>query len=86
VAFRVAPLTRWDAMDMMEDIRAKKILGEFRGQPPVDREVLADILIAVGEIGMKFDDVAEIDINPLKIMNGKPIAVDALVVLGNGSK
>jgi len=86
VAFRVAPLTRWDAMDMMDDIRAKKILAEFRGQPAVDREVLADILMAIGEIGMKFDDVAEIDINPLKIMNGKPVAVDALVVLGNGSK
>jgi acetyl-CoA synthetase (ADP-forming) len=83
VAFRVAPLTRWDAMDMMKDFRAHKILDAFRGQPPVDREILADILIAIGTIGMEQDKVREIDINPLKILDGKPIAVDALVVLDN---
>ena len=81
-SFRVAPLTRWDAMDMMEDIRGKKILEAFRGKPAVDREVLADILMAVGQIGMDHDSVKEIDINPLKLVNGKPVAVDALVVLG----
>lgn len=82
VAFRVAPLTKWDAMDMMKDFRAHKILDEFRGQPAVDREVLADILIAIGNIGMEQDKVKEIDINPMKITaDGKPIAVDALVVL-----
>lgn len=81
VTFRVAPLTRWDAMDAMDDIRGKKILEAFRGKPAVDREVLADILIAVGKIGLDHDQVSEIDINPLKILNGKPIAVDALVVL-----
>ena len=81
VTFRVAPLTRWDAMDAMDDIRGKKILDAFRGKPPVDREVLADILIAVGKIGLDHDQVNEIDINPLKVLDGKPIAVDALVVL-----
>ena len=81
VTFRVAPLTRWDAMDAMDDIRGKKILDAFRGKPAVDREALADILIAVGKIGLDHDSVNEIDINPLKILNGKPIAVDALVVL-----
>ncbi|MBW2061636.1 MAG: acetate--CoA ligase family protein [Deltaproteobacteria bacterium] len=83
VSFRVAPLTRWDAMDMMEDFRAKKILDAFRGQPPVDREALADILIAIGNIGMELEKVREIDINPMKILDDKPIAVDALVVLDN---
>jgi acetyl-CoA synthetase (ADP-forming) len=81
-SFRVAPLTRWDAMDMMEDIRGKKILESFRGKPAVDRELLADILMAVGQIGMDNENVKEIDINPLKLINGKPVAVDALVVLG----
>jgi succinyl-CoA synthetase beta subunit len=80
-SFRVAPLTRWDAMDMMDDIRGKKILDALRGKPAVDREVLADILIAVGNIGMENDQVSEIDINPLKLVDDKPVAVDALVVL-----
>ena len=81
VAFRVAPLSDWDAKDMMEDIQAKKILEAFRGKPAVDRDALAKILIAVGQIGMEIEQVKEIDINPLKILDGKPIAVDALVVL-----
>ncbi|UCE54187.1 MAG: acetate--CoA ligase family protein [Desulfobacterales bacterium] len=80
VAFRVAPLTRWDAMDMMNDIKGKKILEAFRGKPAVDREALADILLAVGQIGLDHDKVHEIDINPLKLIDGKPVAVDALVV------
>ena len=82
VAFRVAPLTRWDAMDMMNEIKGKKILDAFRGKPAVDREALADILLAVGQIGLDHEQVHEIDINPLKFIGGKPVAVDALVVFG----
>ena len=84
IAFRVAPLTKLDAMEMMEDIRAKKILGPVRGKAPVDREVLANILITLGKIGLENDAIKEIDINPLKVIDGKPVAVDALVVLGGG--
>jgi acetyl-CoA synthetase (ADP-forming) len=83
VSFRVAPLTQWDAEDMMEEIRAKKILGAFRGKPAVDKKIMADVLIAIGKIGLEYEAVKEIDINPMKILNGKPIAVDALVVLNN---
>ncbi len=83
VAFRVTPLSRWDAKDMMNDIRGKKMLDAFRGKPEVDREVLADILLAVGKIGEDHESVHEIDINPLKMINGKPVAVDALVVLNS---
>ena len=83
VSIRIAPLERRDAMDMMEDIRGRKILDAFRGNPPIDREALADILLAVGRIGLEHEDISEIDINPLKLSNGKPIAVDALVVLAD---
>jgi len=83
ISFRVAPLERIDAMEMMDDIRGKKILGPVRRKPAVDRDVLADILIALGQIGLDNEKIKEIDINPLKIVDGKPIAVDALVVLDN---
>jgi len=81
VAIRVAPLSNYDALDMMTSIRAKKILEPFRGQPPVDRNALAKILIALGTIGIENEAVSEIDINPIKLVRGKPRAVDALVVL-----
>jgi len=81
VAIRVAPLSSFDAMDMMTSIRAKKIIDAFRGQPPIDRDALAELLIALGTIGLENDLVSEIDINPIKLVQGKPRAVDALVVL-----
>ncbi len=81
VAIRVAPLNTFDALDMMTSIRANKILDAFRGQPPVDRDALAELLIALGSIGLENDAVSEIDINPIKLVRGKPCAVDALVIL-----
>jgi len=81
VTFRVAPLSNEDALEMIDEIKTKKILGEFRGSPAVDREALAKALVGVGELGMKYDSIAEIDINPLIISGDKPVAVDALVVL-----
>ncbi len=80
-SFRVAPLEKYDALQMMDEIRAKALLEPFRGKPAVDRDALADILIAMGNIGMQYDAVKEIDINPVIISGDKPVAVDALIVL-----
>ncbi len=81
VTFRIAPLKTADALDMMDEIRAKKILDSFRGKPAVDRKALADILVNLGRLGMEQDAIAEIDINPLIIKGDTPVAVDALIVL-----
>lgn len=81
VAFRLAPLTPWDAREMMQEIRSRKIIEPFRGEAAIDVDVLSNTLVALGEIGIQYEDVSEIDINPLKIRaDGKPIAVDALIV------
>jgi len=82
MVFRIAPLEEWDAQEMMEEIRAKKILDPFRGEQAADRDILTKTLIAIGEIGLKHREVAEIDVNPLKIRpDGKPVTVDALIIL-----
>jgi acetyl-CoA synthetase (ADP-forming) len=80
-AFRVAPLEKHDALDMMQEIKSRKILDAVRGLEAVDRELLADILIRVGQIGIENENIKEIDINPVIISKGKPVAVDALVIL-----
>jgi len=79
--FRVAPLQKRDALDMMQEIKAHKILEAVRGLEAVDRQLMADILITVGQIGIENDRIKEIDLNPVIIANGKPVVVDALVVL-----
>jgi acetyl-CoA synthetase (ADP-forming) len=80
-AFRVAPLEKQDAMEMMQDIRGHKILDSVRGMPAADKDMLADMLITVGRIGIENEVIKEIDINPVIIAGDKPVAVDALVVL-----
>ncbi|MFZ5564340.1 MAG: acetate--CoA ligase family protein [Thermodesulfobacteriota bacterium] len=86
VAFRKAPLSRNDAMEMIKDIRGSRVLEPVRGFLPVDREALADILVTVGRIAVNDDRIREIDINPLIVDGSRPVAVDALVVLTAGNK
>ena len=81
VTFRVAPLTKQDALEMIDEIKTKKLLGEFRGSPAVDRNALAKALVGIGDLAIKYEAIAEIDINPLIVCGDKPVAVDALVVL-----
>jgi acyl-CoA synthetase (NDP forming) len=84
VAFAVAPLSRHDALGLLDSINARRLLGAFRGAPAVDREELCDILVALGRMGLDHPEVAEVDINPLLVEAGHPVAVDALVGLGSG--
>jgi acetyl-CoA synthetase (ADP-forming) len=81
VSFRLAPLEKRDTLEMMDEIKAHKILDAIRGMDAVDREMLSEMLINVGRIGMENDKIKEIDINPVIISGSRPIAVDALVVL-----
>ena len=81
ISFRVAPLEKLDAMEMMQEIKGHKILDSIRGMDAADLNILADILIALGRIGLENENIKEIDINPLILSGGKPVAVDALVVL-----
>lgn len=81
VSFRVAPLEKRDAMEIMGEIKAKALLGPFRGEEAVDQQSLADALIALGNIGMELPQVKEIDINPLIVTGSRSVAVDALVIL-----
>lgn len=80
--FRMAPVCRTEAGDMISQLRAKKMLGAFRGQQPADPDVICRCIMGVGRIGMQLPDIAEIDINPLIISgDGRITAVDALIIL-----
>jgi acetate---CoA ligase (ADP-forming) subunit beta len=81
VVFRMAPITKKDAFDMMGEIRSAKILGPVRGMPEVNKDSLSQILINVGKIGLENEQIQEIDINPLIARGSECLAVDALMVL-----
>ena len=81
VSFRVAPVEKKDVLDMMQDIRARKILENIRGLPAADLNSLTDMIITIGKIGLENDMIQEIDLNPVILSESLPIAVDALIVL-----
>jgi acetyl-CoA synthetase (ADP-forming) len=81
VAFRLAPLERRDALEMIGDLRSVGYLGPFRGEPAVDRDRLAAVLLALSDVITRRAEVAAVDVNPLVVVDGAPIGVDALVEL-----
>ncbi|HPD57512.1 MAG TPA: acetate--CoA ligase family protein [Smithellaceae bacterium] len=84
VVFALAPLDKKDARKMIGQIKAQKLLGEFRGEKAPDTEALMKTLMAVSKIGMEIPQIREIDINPLLVTkDGEIAAVDALIVLGD---
>ncbi len=78
VAFRLAPLSRSEASDLIDDLSMQSLLGPFRGEPAVDREALLNVLCVLGDLGSD-QEILSVDLNPLIVTNGVPIAVDALV-------
>jgi succinyl-CoA synthetase beta subunit len=79
VAFVPAPLDALDAAEAIESLRSQALLGAVRGEPPVDREALAAVLLGLGALAAARPDVVSVDVNPLVVSDGRPIAVDALV-------
>jgi hypothetical protein len=78
---RMAPLADADVREMFADIRARKLLEEFRGMPKVKLDKLSQIIQAVGNISLLHPEIAEIDLNPIIISGAMPIVADALMVL-----
>lgn len=81
VTFRIAPLTRRDAADMIRGIRGVALLDGVRGAPPVDFTVLENILLRLSQLALDFPSIAEVDANPVLAFDAGAIAVDARVML-----
>jgi len=67
VAFRVAPFSREEAMEMMREVKSFNLLHGIRGEAPSDLRALADTLLKVSQLVVDFPDIVELDINPLMV-------------------
>jgi acetyltransferase len=85
VAIRPVPITATDAAEMIDELRTTALLGPFRGEPAVDREALAQVLLGLSAAALADERIAAADLNPLIVVDGRPIAVDALVELADPS-
>ncbi|MDQ1382340.1 MAG: hypothetical protein QOJ71_3059 [Actinomycetota bacterium] len=81
VAFRLVPLSERDAEDLLDDLATQKLLEQFRGEPAIDRAAVVATLVGLSRLAEERPDVAAVDLNPLIVVDGKPVAVDALVEL-----
>ncbi len=83
VTFRVAPMTRLQAKQMIEQIRAYKLLTGVRGQAAADLDATVDVLLRISQLVTDFPEIAELDINPLLVRDqGKgAVAVDMRLIL-----
>lgn len=82
--FRMAPVDAIEVEEMAGQLKSAKILDAFRGEQPADRNALYRCVMGAGRIGLEWEEVSEIDINPVLISaDGQVKAVDALIVLRN---
>lgn len=84
VAFRVAPLTRQDAMDMIQATRAGKLLSGFRGKPVVLLDGIIDAMLRLSQLALDFNVIEEIEVNPLLVLpSGDTLALDGRVIFAH---
>lgn len=85
VSFRICPITRRDAGEMLDELKGAALLRGARGRKPVSRTAIVDVLLKVGGDGgllmMHAQDIAEADINPVVVSEYGAVAVDARFVL-----
>ena len=81
VVFRLIPLNQQDIFEMVSELKGKDLFRGYRGSKPLNMEALAEWLIRLGWLAMKFEKIQEIDVNPLLIVEGEPVAVDATIIL-----
>ncbi len=79
VAFRLVPISAIDAEEMIDDLATQRLLEEFRGEPALDRQALIDALVGLAAVGEQEAGIRSADLNPLILVDGKPVAVDALL-------
>ncbi len=79
IAIRLAPIAPVDAEDMIADLATQALLGPFRGEPEVDRARLVDVLVGLSNAADAHPEIVAADLNPLVVVEGTPVAVDALV-------
>ena len=85
VAFRICPVERVDAIEMLDELKGKRLLDGARGQPSVSKDAIVDALLKIagpsGLLTALGEHIAEADVNPLIVSAHGAVAVDARFIL-----
>jgi acetyl coenzyme A synthetase (ADP forming)-like protein len=81
ITFRLAPVTREEALSMLDGIQAAEMLKGVRGGDPVNREALADMIVRVSQLVNDYPEISELDLNPVFATKDGAIAADVRIVV-----
>ncbi|UCC19266.1 MAG: acetate--CoA ligase family protein [Promethearchaeota archaeon] len=81
VSFRIAPITEYDAKDMIHEIKGFPILDGYRGKPKADINAIVETLLKISDLVVKYEEINEMDLNPVFIYEKGLICVDARIIL-----
>jgi acyl-CoA synthetase (NDP forming) len=82
VAFRVAPIDRLDALNLIRELKGSKILEGVRGKPPADMNSIINLLINVSNLILEHDAISQLDLNPVIAYPDGVCAVDSRIIVG----
>jgi len=86
VSFRIAPITEYDAREMIKEIKGFPILDGYRGKPKADIDAIVQTLLKVSDLVTKYEEIYEMDLNPVFIYDKGLICVDARIILKKPEK
>lgn len=81
VSFRIVPVTKRDAAEMIREIKGYPLLEGYRGQEPANIDALQDIIVMVSQFVERTPEIKELDLNPIFAYRDKAVSVDARIVL-----
>lgn len=81
VTFRVAPITREDASEMIKKVKAFPLLNGYRNTPPADLNAIINVLLNASRLVMDHPEIKELDLNPIMAYETGAITVDARIIL-----
>jgi acetyl-CoA synthetase (ADP-forming) len=81
VSFRIVPVGRRDAIEMIEETKGYPLLKGYRGKEPVDLSVLVDMILKISDLVEKNQAIKELELNPVFAYKQGALAVDARILL-----
>jgi len=81
VAFRVAPVSKQEAELMITEIKASPVLRGYRNQSPLDTNAIADVIVKTSKLVMDYQEIKELDLNPVMVYEKGVKTVDARIIL-----
>ena len=80
-ALSIAPINKPEALSMIKSVKAYKLLEGARGKAPCDVDALADALVKLSELMDSYEDIQEVDINPVFVYESGCVAADARIIM-----